>query len=164
MIIQINVFKNFYFIVGIEFFSSINNNRNLSVIDLSNNSIGSEGIKGIYDYFRNNGGTLKSFNITSNIIGDKGAEYLLNGLEYAYALEELYIAYNSLTNDIGILLGKIIGMNNVLLILDASYNRFEFKSAVSIGKGLAENYILKILRLSYNPFTIKGCLYLFIFL
>lgn len=148
---------------GINLWESISSNYSLSILDLSNNSIGYKGIRGIGEYFQKNGGSLRSLNLSANIIGDKGAESLLNSLQDSFALEELYISYNSLNNDVGKLLGQVIGSNTILLILDASYNQFKYRSAIEIGKGIAKNFVLKTLRLSFNPFTVRGCLYHFYF-
>eukprot|EP00960_Hanusia_phi_P047950 758684-Hanusia_phi.AAC.10 len=92
---------------------------------------------------------LRSFDISSNHLGDKGIEYLSNILSTCY-LEELNLSNNRISNAGAISLGKALQGNLTLKILDLSWNHILQQGSIALFQNLQENSYLEELSLNWN--------------
>eukprot|EP01027_Heterolobosea_sp_BB2_P009525 GEZU01014029.1.p1 GENE.GEZU01014029.1~~GEZU01014029.1.p1 ORF type:complete len:825 (-),score=258.10 GEZU01014029.1:123-2384(-) len=156
-----------------------NENLDIQLLDLSNNDITEEGVSTIVNLFKLTP-NLRYFNMSGNIIENKGAMALATGLALCSKIETVILKECSVGNkgiaalieacgnrdsfttlnmednritDIGATktLGKFLESNNTLTHLNLSKNRIEFKGLEAILKGLEKNSALEYFDISDNP-------------
>jgi len=122
----------------------------ISLIDLSYNSIGSLGGVEIVKLFDNANCKLRSLNLAGNNIGDKGVEQLGKVLVNNNQLRSLNLKHNNI-GDKGVKeLVKAFVNNNELRSLNLGNNNIGDKGVQELAKGLVNNNELRSLNLWGN--------------
>ncbi|KAJ3131220.1 hypothetical protein HK100_006628 [Physocladia obscura] len=112
---------------GAQLGRSLQINRTLTNLNLSNNRIGLAGASEISEMLGFNG-TLRNLNLKGNNFGDKEAIILADGLK----------------------------QNSALRVLDLSYNKIGDLGALALGTGILQNDGLKELNLAWNQIRVRG--------
>ncbi|KAH9496164.1 hypothetical protein Btru_012183 [Bulinus truncatus] len=94
--------------------------------------------------------TLEHLDLSWNHFQSKGCVLIAEGLKENVGLKELAVAMNGFGFEGGKCLGEAIKVNRTLQKLDASYCRLPSDCVGSIAHGLMHNDLLKVLDLSYN--------------
>ena len=86
---------------------------------------------------------LESLDLSKNMIGDEGAEYIAQFLANSHCIHQLKLAL-CVINDRGLqCLASALELNTSLEILDLSHNRFTDTGVLSLGQSLKKNKSLK---------------------
>ncbi|XP_041357936.1 leucine-rich repeat-containing protein 74B-like [Gigantopelta aegis] len=99
---------------------------------------------------------VRHLNLSGNGLLDHDSDSVIKLIEEMSGLRELILNNNEL-GACGIQLGKAIGENDTIKLLDLSWNHIRGQGAVGIARGLMENTSLKNLNLAWNGFGFEGC-------
>ena len=129
---------------------SIQENKALTVLDISHNNISCEGMLAVQKFLMVNS-TLVDLNMSHNTIGD--AIYI------SASLQKLNISHCKISNIGASRIRDCLLENNELHKLDVSHNKISYHGGVNIFNGLKMNKKLQQLDISKNPIpvgAIKG--------
>ena len=151
---------------------------NLQTLDLSDNSIGSDGAVVLaerlkcgtnlqYNCIGSDGAValaeglkcctnLHTLNLSYNSIGSDGGMALAEGLKCCTNLQTLYLSYNSIGSNGGVALAEGLKCCTNLQTLCLSYNNIGSDGAVALAEGLKCCTNLHTLNLSYNSIGSDG--------
>ncbi|CAM4815343.1 unnamed protein product [Rotaria magnacalcarata] len=136
-------------------YNLLRNNNALTHLYLSSNQIGDAGAQSLADALRENK-TLTELNLRANEIGDAGAQSLADALRKKKTLNELDLSYNQI-GDVGAQsLANVLRENKTLTNLDLQHNRIGAAGAQSLADALQENKTLIKLNLTYNQIGDAG--------
>jgi len=99
--------------------------------------------------------TLSVLNLSNNNIQTQGAASILESLQYSN-LSELDLSHNHIMDDSAPHFSQMLLNNRTLKVLKISHNMLSSKFFASISKALAQDKILTSLNISKNPITTKG--------
>lgn len=136
--------------IGVRYLSRyLESNRNLYMLDLDGNDIGSHGIAYLADGLSKNK-RLKVLSLCSCSIGSEGMTYVTSMLQANYTISTLNLS-NNFIGDIG---AEIIGSNlksvQALTSIDLQGNNLTLSGCTSILNGLARNNTITFLGLKWN--------------
>ena len=134
-------------------------NKSLKELNISNNSITSNGAKEIATAIRVNT-TLENLDLSCNMLSDEGASFISEGLKRNIALKELNMSTNHITSEGIKYIAEIIQVNTTLEKLDISCNMLSDEGASFISEGLKRNIALTELNMSTNKITSEGIKYI----
>ncbi|KAJ9472921.1 RAN GTPase-activating protein 1 [Diplonema papillatum] len=125
-------------------------------LNLSWNSIGSEGLLRIgRALVASPPGktTLKSVNVSHNIVGNTGAKEFAKVLEMSFpTLEKINLSNNEVSDEGADALAKALAKNTTLKHLDLSRNKIGDEGARAFGEAVRANKTLMTLQLQHNAF------------
>jgi len=125
-------------------------------LNLGGNAILVDGAKSISDALVRNEG-LRTLNLQSNRLGEKGAKELAAALESSSAkLTALNLSLNSLGAEGGEAIGKALAVNRTLTSLDLGENMLGSQGAIAVGRALQSNSSLTLLNLQRNGVDPEG--------
>uniref|UniRef100_A0A6B2L9A5 Uncharacterized protein n=1 Tax=Arcella intermedia TaxID=1963864 RepID=A0A6B2L9A5_9EUKA len=127
----------------------LKSNNSLRTLELSKNSIGSDGVASLFQALQSNS-TLTSLSLSFNNIEDYGMTSISQALQASNTLTYLDIHSNCL-GDTGIsLISDGLKLNSSLISLNISGNMFGDAGAQAIATALSCNSTLTFLNISYN--------------
>ena len=118
------------------------------------NTIGNEGAIILAKWLKNN--TLQTLDVSVNSIGSEGAVALAEGLCCNNTLHTLNISRNSIANEGIVALAEALKCSNTLHTLDISHNNIDSEGVVALAEGLLCSQTLHILNVSYNSIDSEG--------
>ena len=95
---------------------------NLQYLNLENNTLGDDGVENLVNSLIKNN-QLKVLNLLKNYLTDKSSIHLYPYLRYTLNLFELYLHWNNISADGGVLIAHALEANNYLAVLDLSNNK-----------------------------------------
>ncbi|KAL5012624.1 hypothetical protein ScPMuIL_011175 [Solemya velum] len=134
----------------------LDSSQRFSELDISNNYLGSEGVKIISDYVRHDR-LLLQLNLSGNKIHDRDTALIANIIQENTTLRSLLLSNNHFRETCGRSLGTAIAKNTSLKELDLSWNHIRRLGAIEISRGLEKNKGLETVDLSWNGFSFEGC-------
>ncbi|CAF4839605.1 unnamed protein product, partial [Rotaria sp. Silwood1] len=133
----------------------LRNNTTLTTLYLENNQIGDKGAQYLAEGLPKNI-TLLTLDLENNQIGDNGAQYLGEGLLRNATLTELYLDNNEIGYKGAQSLGEGLQKTTTLTTLDLRKNEISDKGAQHLGEAFKKNTTLTTLNLSHNNIGDKG--------
>ena len=124
-------------------------NTSLSSLYLSSNSIGDEGANSLAQALRVNN-SLSSLVVSKNSVGDEGANSIAQSLRDNTSLSSLVLQSNFIGNEGADSLAQALRVNATISSLDLSRNSVGAKGANSLAQSLKENSSLSSLVLQSN--------------
>ena len=119
----------------------INNNKNLLILDLSENNLSSnqEQLKEFEEALKNNN-ILSSLILNDTYLDDIGIKYVANGLKENHSLKKLFIKNNFITTQSISLILEAINKSNTIINLDLNGNNgIDSKGLQEIANQLKKN-------------------------
>jgi Ran GTPase-activating protein (RanGAP) involved in mRNA processing and transport len=153
------------------FIEVLMNNRQLKLLDLSNNLIGKDenlnvvqpdfttGAEALATLLEANQCPLQSLFLQWNMIRLQGACVLCKSLTYNTHLQELNVSYNALGGghcDAVCILGAALLENHHLKYLNLGYNAIDSVGVMTLSVGMCENHSLERVILDGNPLGEQG--------
>ncbi|KAI8619149.1 hypothetical protein BC830DRAFT_825542 [Chytriomyces sp. MP71] len=129
-------------------------NTTITLLDLSDNWIESGGAHLGRSLQINR--TLTYLNLTNNKLGLQGATEIAEMLSFNGTLKTLIMKGNSLGDKEASLLAEGLRQNSTLQVIDLSYNQIGDLGAHSLGSGLVTNDGIKELNLAWNQIRVRG--------
>ncbi len=128
-------------------------------LDLSNGGIGANGVKEIAESFMGNTTyQLKFLRLSTNKIGDTGAESVADILKKSPQLTELYVTNNKIGNTGAIAIVEALKNSEKLEILGLNRNEIKDYGAIAIAKALKDNNSIKELFIEENKIGKTGAI------
>ncbi|CAF1065078.1 unnamed protein product [Adineta steineri] len=137
----------------------VQNNTKLTVLCLTNNQIGNEGIQYLSDALEDNE-TLNVVSLGKNHITAEGVYYLSNALQYNKTLTTLYLSDNPFGNKGALYLSNVLQSSTALTTLWINNNHIGIEGAQYLSNALKTNTTLMILFLHNNHIQSQGAQYL----
>jgi hypothetical protein len=126
--------------------------KKMSVLDLSYNKLGSQGIKHIVSFVQNDDCELSHLNLEANCLGNMLIEKLVNEITKNLSNKMRYLNFgqNDLNDDISLSLANMIENCKALEVLILYWNQFKNFGASQIVSKLKNHNEIKILDLGWN--------------
>ncbi|XP_052276174.1 leucine-rich repeat-containing protein 74B-like isoform X1 [Dreissena polymorpha] len=141
---------------GLAMARMLEENDYITELVLSDNRLGSVGAECMCKMLSVNAG-LRVLDLSGNNFQDKDAVIFADCLtEHAKYLKELHLSRNQFGTEAGEILGPAISSNDILEVLDLSWNHIRGKGAIAVAKGIGENVRLKSCNISWNGFGPEG--------
>ncbi|CAF1540590.1 unnamed protein product [Adineta steineri] len=133
----------------------LRNNTTLTELNLSTNQLGDKGAQAAAKALQKNT-TLTKLYLNQNQIGDEGAQVLGEALQNNTTLTILMLGNNQIGDKGAQALGEVLQKNATLIELGLIYNQIGDKGAQVLGEALQNNTTLTILMLGNNQIGDKG--------
>ncbi len=135
--------------------TSLKSCTNLQTLEISNNSIGSEGTVALADGLKSCT-NLQTLNISKNSIGSEGAVALADDLKSCINLQTLGISLNGIGSEGAVALADGLKSCTNLQTLNINYNSIGSVGAVALADGLKSCTNLQTLNISLNSIGSEG--------
>lgn len=137
----------------IEYFSEIISlNKNIKILDISENRINEALFQKLYPCFRKNFNII-SLNLSNNLIGENAGAYIEELCTYNPFIENVFISNIDLKDEGLKKLENFLEFNKSLKLLDISNNNITFECADILRNIITKNNTLEKINLSYNQLT-----------
>ncbi|XP_028158114.1 leucine-rich repeat-containing protein 74B-like [Ostrinia furnacalis] len=129
------------------------NNITLKELNLTGCRIGPDGARFLlYNLHLNR--TLKKINLSRNQLEDRGVEYLARAIFKGSDIADVNLSYNKLTGNSAAMLAEVIEINNKFTHLDMSWNSMLSPNAIyTLCVRLSQNDKFEVLNLSWNALS-----------
>ncbi|KAI8829883.1 hypothetical protein BJ741DRAFT_369718 [Chytriomyces cf. hyalinus JEL632] len=134
---------------------SLQINRTLTFLNLSNNKLSLHGGAEIAEMLGFNG-TLKTLILKGNALGDKEASLLAEGLRQNSCLQVLDLSYNQIGDLGAITLGAGLSSNDSIKDLSLAWNQIRVRGATGFLSNLKDNTHISVLSLQDNGIGENG--------
>ena len=129
---------------------------NLSVLNISDNSVINETISELITILLHNSGSLKEFDLSFNSLYISDAVNILQGMKKVSNFVTINLSHNNITDEAADELANVLLHNTSLQKIDLSCNNLSTSDAIKIFKGMKDISKLETINISHNMITCEA--------